>query len=301
MKNAKQTLTPVWAVVLIDLLVLLVLLSTFCYFHHIREIWGADLQGLFGNDDAPTTTQAPIMVVTRPPRPTTPVTTTTQKLPETQPLPETGPAGTADSAVTTTEKVPEVTEPVLDTSGDFGYLHADKFAPAGVVNTADGYYQSHDISITVTEVDTVIEQYRTKSSTTKSKTRVRYFLADVYVRNIDNFFTSYSAGKNVSFNTLLKDKNPLFALSGDVFNTGATSKEVIVRNGNVIRYKDHISSDICVLYWDGTMETITPAEYNWEKILAKAPYQVWSFGPHLLNDDGSVPDKMSSNVWRTNP
>ena len=306
MKRTNQNLTPVWAVVLIDLLVLLVLLSTFCYFHHIREIWGADLQGLLGDEDAPTTTQAPVMVVTRPPRPTVTTTTApkppvTPGLPETKPLPETGPAGTADSAVTTTEKVPEVTEPVLDTSGDFGYLHADKFAPAGVVNTADGYYQSHDISIKVTEVDTVIEQYRTKSSTSKSKTRVRYFLADIYVRNIDNFFTSYSAGKNVSFNTLLKDKNPLYALSGDVFNTGTTSKEVIVRNGNVIRYKNYISSDICVLYWDGTMETITPEEYNWDKILAKAPYQIWSFGPELLGDDGKVIDTKKSNVWRTNP
>jgi exopolysaccharide biosynthesis protein len=306
MKRTNQKLTPVWAVVLIDLLVLLVLLSTFCYFHHIREIWGADLQGLLGDEDAPTTTQAPVMVVTRPPRPTVTTTTApkppvTPGLPETKPLPETGPAGTADSAVTTTEKVPEVTEPVLDTSGDFGYLHADKFAPAGVVNTADGYYQSHDIAMTVTEVDTVIEQYRTKSSTTKSKTRVRYFLADIYVRNIDNLFTSYSAGKNQSFNNLLKDTGSIFALSGDVFNSGASSKEVIIRNGNVIRYKDHISSDICVLYWDGTMETITPAEYNWEKILAKAPYQAWSFGPGLLNDDGSVISKIQSNVWRTNP
>ncbi len=301
--KTNQKLTPLWLVLLLDLLALAVILSTFCYFHHIREIWGDDL---LGGGDAPTTTQKPIMVVTRPPRPSSPTTVapkppTTPALPETNPLPETLPDGTADSNVTTTEKEPEITEPVLDTSGDFGYLHADKFAPEGIVNTGDGYYQSHDIAMTVTEVDTVIEQYRTKSSTTKSKTRVRYFLADIYVRNIDNLFTSYSAGKNQSFNNLLKDTGAIFALSGDVFNTGSSSKEVIIRNGNVIRYKEHISSEICVLYWDGTMETITPAEYNWEKILAKAPYQAWSFGPGLLNDDGSVIQNIQSNVWRTNP
>ena len=206
--------------------------------------------------------------------------------------------------MTTAPKPPEppvVTEPPLDTSGDFGYLHADKFAPKGEVNKGDGYYQSHDISIKVTEVDTTIEQYSTKNSTKKSKTHVRYYIADVYVRNIENLFASYNTEENVSFENLLQGTNAMLAISGDMFRVGSASKELIIRNGNVIRYKEYISSDICVLYWDGTMETITPEEYNWNKILAKAPYQVWCFGPELLGDDGSVIDTRKSAVWRLNP
>lgn len=295
MKNAKQTLTPVWAVVLIDLLILAVLLSTFCYYHHIRDIWGEVAVG-----DAPVTTQPPVMVITKPEKPvTTPPVTTTQK--PIDPDQTVDPDQTTDPQPPVEPEPPVKTEPAPDLSGDFGYLHADKFAPKGEVNKGEGYYQSHDLAITVTEVDTVIEQYRAKSSTTKSMTRVRYFLADIYVRNIENLFTSYNSSKNVSFDDLLSGSNAMLALSGDVFNSGKSSKEVIVRNGNVIRYKDRITSDICVLYWDGTMETITPEEYDWNKIVAKAPYQVWSFGPELLGDDGAVIDTKKSTVWRVNP
>jgi exopolysaccharide biosynthesis protein len=301
MKRINQKLTPVWAVVLIDLLILAVLLSNFCYYHHIRDIWGEVAVG-----DAPVTTQPPVMVITKPEKPvTTPPVTTTQKPVDpdipVDPDQTVAPDQTTSPQPPVEPEPPVETKPTPDLSGDFGYLHADQFAPKGVVNKGEGYYQSHDLSITVTEVDTVIEQYRSKSSTTKSKTRVRYFLADIYVRNIENLFTSYNSAKNVSFDDLLSGTNAMFALSGDVFNSGKSSKEVIVRNGNVIRYKDRITSDICVLYWDGTMETITPEEYDWNKIVAKAPYQVWSFGPELLGDDGAVIDTQKSTVWRVNP
>lgn len=303
MNKAKKTLTPVWALVVIDLLIFAIFLSTFCYFHHIRDIWGEVAVG-----DEPVVTEPPVMVITKPPRTTTiPSVSTPDPEKPVDPDQTTDPEQTADPdkpvdpQQTTAPEKPVEPEPLPEDQGDFGALYPGVFAAEGEVNQGDGYYQSHDISITVTEVDTTLEQYPTKSSTKKSKTHVRYYLADIYVRNIDNLFTSYSAGKNQSFSNLLNGTGAIFALSGDVFNSGAASKEVIIRNGNVIRYKDYISSDICVLYWDGTMETITPEEYDWNKILAKAPYQAWSFGPGLLNDDGSVISNIKSNVWRLNP
>ncbi len=151
------------------------------------------------------------------------------------------------------------------------------------------------------EVNTTLQQIPKKGATKYETTRVRYYLADVYVRNVENLFTAYSVGKNVPFDSLLSGTDAIFALNGDVFNSGSASKEIIVRNGNVIRCQDYISSDICVLYWDGTMETVTPAEFDWDKIVAKAPYQVWSFGPELLHDDGSAISPISSTVWRLNP
>ncbi len=285
---------PVWALILIDLLILAVFLSVFCYFHHIRDIWGIGVD--------PDETEVPEIVFTRPPRPTNPHATTLPT-PVTTPVPEDDPTPGTDNSgsIVTTEKIPEVTVPPLDTSGDFGYLHADKFAQgAGEINRGEDYYQSHDVYVKVTSVDMQLEQIPKKGDTKKKKTRVKYYLADIYVRNIDNFFTSY-AKKNTSFNKLLEGTNAIFAINGDVFNTGTASKEIIIRNGVTIRTQDYISSDICVLYWDGTMETITPKEFNWDKIAAKNPYQAWSFGPELLNDDGSAKTNISSNVWRLNP
>ena len=287
---------PVWALVLLDILLFAVCMSAFCWHHHIRDIWGSEIE----DGSIPKVTEPPLMVITRPPRPSRPVLpTTTLPTPDTDPFPDTGETGSV-----TTEKIPEITEPPLDTSGDFGYLHAEKFAQTvGEVirGEKDGvtFYQSHDIYLELTEKTMEWEQASKKGSAPK-KTTVRYCLADVYVRNIDNLFTSYSAG-NQSFNSLLEGTNALLAISGDVFNLAPTSKPIVIRNGNVLRQANSIKTDICVLYWDGPMETITPSEFNWDELVAKAPYQVWSFGPELLRDDGSAKTNINSSVWTCNP
>ena len=295
MRSAHKKM-PVWKLILIDLLLLAICLSSFCYFHHIKDIWGSEIV----DENAPEVTEPPLMVVTRPPRTNRPtLPSTTLPTPDTNPLPGTDETGD----VTTTEKIPEITEPPLDTSGDFGYLHAEKFAQTvGEVGRGEEgvkFYQSHDVYVEMHEVITTLEQ-ASKRGGSKKKTTVRYCLADIYVRNIENLFTSYSSG-NKSFNSLLEGTNSVLAISGDVFNLATASKPVVIRNGNVIRKSNSIKNDICVMYWDGTMETISPDEYNWEELLAKAPYQVWSFGPELLNDDGTAKTNISSSVWTLNP
>ena len=134
----------------------------------------------------------------------------------------------------------------------------------------------------------MLEQREVKSATTARNTHVIYYVAHIYIRNIENLFSAHQVGTNTSASNLLQGTGAVFAINGDVFNTDRSVKEIIIRNGEVIRYKKSISADICVLYWDGSMETITPAEFDWDKLLAKNPYQVWSFGPELLNDDGSA-------------
>lgn len=290
MKSSAKRLTPIWVLVLIDILLLAVFLSAFCYFHHIRDIWGVDI--------LPEETQAPVTRITKP-----------DFLNNMNP-----PNGDSTETVTGTGIPPvsgddPITGPTYDTSGQFGRSFPQVFAQGeNEVNRGDDYYQSHDVYIKVTEVDEMIEQYYSKSSTKPTETHVRYYLADIYVRNIENLFTSYSAGKNKPFETLLNEPNEetnalssIFAINGDVFNTGKESKEIIVRNGNVIRSQSYISADICVLYWDGTMETIEPSEFDWEEVKSKYPYQAWSFGPELLNDDGSAKTDIESVVWRLNP
>ncbi len=301
MQSAKKKL-PVWALILIDIFLLAICLSVFCYFHHIRDIWGSFIE----DESAPEITEPPLMVITRPPRPSQVTVTTTT--PDIDPTPDDTPPSNPDVSTpnpkpVTTEKVPEITEPPLDTSGDFGYLHAEKFAQSDeIIRTEeDGVkiYQSHDVYVEMQEVVTQLEQ-ATKIGGTVKTTTVRYCLADIYVRNIDNLFTSYSSG-NKSFNSLLEGTNSILAISGDVFNLSTEFKPIVIRNGNVIRKADSIKLDICALYWDGTMETITPAKYSWDELLAKAPYQVWSFGPELLNDDGSPKSNASHSLWGAHP
>ncbi|MBQ1970153.1 MAG: phosphodiester glycosidase family protein, partial [Paludibacteraceae bacterium] len=46
--------------------------------------------------------------------------------------------------------------------------------------------------------------------------------------------------------------------------------------------------DVCVLYHDGVMETVSSAAYDYDAIVARSPYQIWCFGPALLHADGSA-------------
>lgn len=307
MKNKNSRLMPIWALILVDALFLAAFLSFFCYFHHVRAIWGVGIE-----EDV---TQAPVMVVPKPTRPegTMPSASPTESGPvqtvgsvpapssERTPVTEGSPPVTGSMPPITESSLPVTTAP-LDRSGDFGEAFPEVFAKGEQeVNRGKDYYQSHDLSIKVTEMDADIYQLQKKGASKAEKSHVRYFLADIYVRNIENLFTSYSVGGNKPFQTLLSGTGACFALSGDVFNSGQESKEIIIRNGNVIRCQDYISSDICVLFWDGTMETYTPKTFDWNKIVAKAPYQAWSFGPSLLNEDGSPKAVIDSAVWRPNP
>lgn len=295
MKKTAKRLTPVWVLVSVDILLLAVFLSVFCYFHHIRDIWGVGM--------TPDETQAPVMVITKPSLSTGGGTQTTAPSGTTNNGGTDNPSDIPSDGTTSPDvEEPPITGPSYDTSGQFGASFPEVFAQGeDEVIRGDLTYQSHDLYVKVNEVDTTIEQYPTKSASKPQKTHVRYYLADIYLRNIENFFTSYSVGKNKPFSTLIEGTDAVFAINGDVFNSGNESKEIIIRNGNVIRYQEYISSDICVLYWDGTMETITPDEFDWDEIVAKAPYQAWSFGPELLSDDGTAKTGISSAVWRLNP
>lgn len=293
MKKTANKLTPIWVLIAVDVLALAALLLGFAYFHHVREMWGIDL----GNPEG--TTSEPIMIFTKPTTPTS-TTTSTPTTTVTTPPDQTTSDDPANTTVVTDPVTPPVTEPVYDTSGQFGASFPEVFAQGDEVEIGEDYYRSHDIYLKLTSFDGTIKQKSSRGSTKTVNTEVKYYMADIYVRNVENLFTTIS-NKATAMENLLAVENPLFAVSGDYYSTGTATKEVIVRNGEVIRYKDYISRDICVLYWDGTMETITPAEYDWDKIAAKGPYQIWSFGPELLNNDGSAKVDIQSDVWGFNP
>lgn len=255
----KTKLLPVWMLILIDLLLIGATLCSFAYFHHVRTLWGS-IEVLEEDDENK-------------------VVFTKKENDDTIDLP------IAD-------------EGDYDFSGDFGMsLPEDTFLKIGeeiVFN--DNTYISQDIRMTLTEVNTELE-YNNKTYI------VQYFVYDVYVRNIENFFTVavterepfkelMQSGADITDakGNLIYDGPAIAAINGDYL--GNTT--VAVRNGEVLRKSDSISGDICVLYYDGTMETITPEEYDWDEIAAKGPYQIWDFGPELLNDDGSAMTEFSA-------
>lgn len=186
----------------------------------------------------------------------------------------------------------------LDTSSDssapdqsgWGAKFADKFSDT--VERTDNSYRSKDVSITI-EKKTMGEGNRL----------VTYYVADIYVRSIDNFRTAlakdqYGRGFRESTLTMATRNNALLAISGDYY--GNHTNGTIIRNG--VLYRDNSTdADVCVLYYDGTMETYSPQEWNSADAVARGAYQAWSFGPMLLDKNGQAMDSFNSSLSPKNP
>lgn len=139
-------------------------------------------------------------------------------------------------------------------------------------------YSSPNVSITITTCQEEID----------GSPQV-WYVADIYVAQIENL---QSYAENDSYSRYLVSRaerlaelsQGLITINGD-YSNAQVNGGFFVRNG--VLYNDiKTAYDICVLYWDGTMETYGPDEYTVEEILEKEPYQVWCFGPMLLDGDG---------------
>lgn len=193
---------------------------------------------------------------------------------------------------------------LLDTSGDFGSLYPEKFIQDDSVvilkddaqirayalqnrltlenaekGTFISFYRSHDVYMSVRQVDEVMNGYL-----------ARCYVYDIYVRNIENFYTV--ADKATSMENLIEKAETdlgctvVGAVNGDYWSNSNHCR-VAVRNGILLREPSKVDSDLCVLYRDGTMRTYQSADFDWAAVDAAGPWQVWDFGPALLDENGN--------------
>ncbi len=121
-----------------------------------------------------------------------------------------------------------------------------------------------------------------------------YFVADVWVRNIQGFKTAFSGDKYNGGYELPSDtaqkNSAVLALSGDCYR--ARNQGIVIRNG--VLYRDTLSGDVCILYADGTMESYYESQFDLDAAVARGAYQGWSFGPKLI-DNGQVPSSFNTS------
>ncbi len=204
----------------------------------------------------------------------------------------TGPVQTVsrpDSAASNTVTITDSSgNTVTVDMGAFGAKWPEKFAAsAGEIELTDTSYKGTDRNITIEKVQ---------------KDGVTYYVADIYVKNIDAYATAFADGKYGQGFTqttaeMARENNALLAVSGDYY--GIRTRGVVIRNGNV--YRDDLWRDVCVLYYDGTMQTYTAEEFDINEAIAKGAYQAWSFGPELLTDDGQSMTEFNTDVSPRNP
>ena len=184
---------------------------------------------------------------------------------------------------------PEITpEPApTDAPGSFRIKFADKFT-TGAVEATDTTYRSANVNLTV--------------STTRYMESDCH-VADIYVADIGYLVTAmaedkYGRGFREWPAEFAQRYNALITLSGDYY--GGRSDGVVIRNGTL--YRDQfVSSDVCVLNWDGTMETLEAYEFDVDRAMENGAYQAWNFGPLLLDKQGQPMTEFNSDVLKANP
>ncbi len=165
----------------------------------------------------------------------------------------------------------------------------DKFSDT-VVKTADSY-RSKDISITIT-----------RHEETRSNQPLVYFVADIYINRIENLKTGlakdkFGQGLRESVESMSERLGAVLAINGDYY--GNRTVGPVIRNG--VLYRESAFEDFCVLYADGVMETYGAQEISMEEVKARGPYQAWSFGPRLLDNEGKAMTEFVSTVKALNP
>ena len=171
---------------------------------------------------------------------------------------------------------------------------ADKFTDE-VVRTADSY-KSPNVSVEIIE---------TIDGMLNDPERQVYYVADIYIADIECFQTSYFGGAfGTSCNyigNIAEDCDAVVAVNGDFSSTA--SGGYIIRNGNLYR-NSYIDAEICVLYRDGTMKTYLPEEFDAQEALENGAWQAWTFGPSLLDENGAAKTSFSQSygtILSTNP
>ena len=150
---------------------------------------------------------------------------------------------------------------------------AEKYTDSVVVT--ENSYTSPDISVTVTR---------------ETEGRITYYLADIYVRDITCFQSAlarntYGSGFRDSVEDMALLSNALLAVNGDYY--GNTREGVVIRNGVIYR-ANRTDCDVCVLYYNGVMRVMPGASFSVEEAIENGAWQAWTFGPALLDTDGSM-------------
>ncbi|MGM9631116.1 phosphodiester glycosidase family protein [Butyricicoccus sp.] len=185
------------------------------------------------------------------------------------------------------------------------WSHADTSSLAADQSEIDAFRAAEKTRETVQEYTGKTSEITIeKVSCTVDGEPLVYFVADIYVastRCIKTAFAQSTYGRNIRdyVDRMARDNNALFAVSGDSY--GESSRTCVIRNGTLYS-SDPGTSDVCMLYLDGTMKTYSATQFDAEQAVQDGAWQAWTFGPALL-DSGEILDAFHSTEYlnKVNP
>ena len=180
------------------------------------------------------------------------------------------------------------TLPELLANSLLGEAYFEKFCYTGE-ERSEGFYRNALVSMTL---ETVADE------------TIRYHVADIYVRDLSCFRTAiaddaFGRWAEEPVVDMAARTEAVVAVSGDYYSARPTG--LMARNGVWYRETIDRAREVCVLYLDGTMETYSPKQIDLEAIKARGVWQVWGFGPGLLDAEGQPKTTFLSKVRPANP
>lgn len=171
--------------------------------------------------------------------------------------------------------------------GDWSEVWAEHFTQDGSIEITDNSYRSGDISVTMSTI---------------TEGDVTYCVADIYIASIYNLKTAfasdtYGKGFTQTVPVMSKNNNAIVATNGDYY--GFREQGIVIRNGMV--YRTETWEDVCVLYYNGVMETYSAAEFDMQTAIDGGAWQGWSFGPRLLDEEGKAITHYVSSIDGLHP
>ena len=156
-----------------------------------------------------------------------------------------------------------------------------KFSDTPVLDAEGMTYKSSKIDIS-------IKVYHETGTYSK---RITYYVADIYVADVTSIRTAAAQNDfGMRYERRVKeiaaDAGAILAIDGDTYTH--VEKSFVIRNGVLYRDTPIKDTDICVLYRDGTMETKKWGTFTAQEIIDSDPWQVWGFGPALLDENGNA-------------
>lgn len=266
---------PVWALILIDILLVAAIILPFAYFHHVRDMWGPDdeqAKHSYTHGETPDVLTGDVFLTADA---------------STEPSPTTGPSDDP-----TTGSAQEIRPVSL--KGDREIRAYAKEHGLTLPAAVDG--ASYDMLYRSENIFTVLYSAAEKLNGYLAK----YYVFDVYVKDVRNFYTVNSKQKGLRELVSEGEKEfggPVVAAVNGDYSSNKNHCRVVVRNGKLYRTPEIIDSDVCVMYYDGRIETYTPEEFDFSKVEAQSPYQIWNFGPELLDKSGRAKTEFNDEAY----
>ena len=134
------------------------------------------------------------------------------------------------------------------------------------------------------------------------------YVCDIRIASTDCFRRAFGGDKwktsSERIGAIAERNGAILAITGD---SGASlSSGLIVGNGEVLRNTVSPRRDLCVIYLNGVMRTFIATEYDMAALQREfendpGVWQVFLFGPALLDAQGHALEKFNSNVYPANP